>query len=407
LSREASNRGRRLTFVVVFATILIDFVGFSVLIPVLPLFADRLGASSLQVGWIVALYALAQLVFLPVWGWVSDRVGRRPVLLISLLGTAVSFAVLAAAQSIAVVYAARVLAGLFAASVGTAQAVVTDLTPPTERTRGMGLIGAAFGVSMVVGPALGGTLAALHEQAPFYAIVIVAGASFLLAWRALPESRPAGLPRPPWRDLARSFVPTPLRLFARVHDRRIALFLVLFFVFFAAFAVVEAMGTLYLGKRFGADELDAALVFAWIGLFIAGTQAGPLGRLVDWFGEVRLLVIGFALMAVGIAAVAWVPAYGWFFVVGPVIAVGNGLGFPSFTSLFTRVCRAEEAGELLGQSNSMATAGRIVGAVGGGALMSEQFLAAPFLASSALLTLGLVLFLALRPLLLRGIERAR
>ena len=307
LSREASNRGRRLTFVVVFATILIDFVGFSVLIPVLPLFADRLGASSLQVGWIVALYALAQLVFLPVWGWVSDRVGRRPVLLISLLGTAVSFAVLAAAQSIAVVYAARVLAGLFAASVGTAQAVVTDLTPPTERTRGMGLIGAAFGVSMVVGPALGGALAALHEQAPFYAIVIVAGASFLLAWRALPESRPAGLPRPPWRDLARSFVPTPLRLFARVHDRRIALFLVLFFVFFAAFAVVEAMGTLYLGKRFGADELDAALVFAWIGLFIAGTQAGPLGRLVDWFGEVRLLVIGFALMAVGIAAVAGVP----------------------------------------------------------------------------------------------------
>jgi len=407
LTPEPRDRRRRLTFVVVFATILIDFIGFSVLIPVLPLFADRLGASSLQVGWIVSLYALAQLLFLPVWGWVSDRVGRRPVLLVSLLGTAVSFAVLAAAQSIAVVYAARALAGLFAASIGTAQAVVTDLTPPTERTRGMGLIGAAFGVSMVLGPALGGALAALHEQAPFYAIVIVAGANFMLAWSALPESRPAGLPRPPWRELARSFVPTPLRLLTRVHDRRIALFLVLFFVFFAAFAVVEAMGTLYLGKRFGADELDAALVFAWIGLFIAGTQAGPLGRLVDWFGEVRLLVIGFALMAVGIAAVAWVPSYGWFFVVGPVIAVGNGLGFPSFTSLFTRVCRAEEAGELLGQSNSMATAGRIVGAVGGGALMSERFLAAPFLASSALLTLGLALFLALRPLLLRGIERSR
>jgi predicted MFS family arabinose efflux permease len=269
----------------------------------------------------------------------------------------------------------------------------------------MGMIGTAFGASLVVGPAAGGALAALHEHAPFYAIVVVSGINFLLAWRWLPESRPESLPRPPWSELAVTFVPTPLRLLARVHDRRIALFLVLFFVFFAAFAVVEAMGTLYLGRRFGASELDAALVFAWIGLFLVGTQAGLLGRLVDWFGEVRLLVLGFALMAAGIAAVALVPAYGWFFAIGPVIAVGNGLGFPAFTSLFTKACRAEQAGELLGQSNSMATAGRIVGAIGGGALMSERFLAAPFLAASVLLTAGLVLFLALRPLLLRGIER--
>ena len=407
MNEEAGDRRRRLTLAVVFVTILIDFVGFSVLIPVLPLFADRLGASSFQIGWIVALYGLAQLVFLPVWGWVSDRVGRRPVILISLLGTAVSFAVLAAATTIPVVYAARALTGLFAASIGAAQAVVTDLTRPAERASGMGMIGVAFGGSLVVGPAAGGALAALHEQAPFYAIVVVAGANFLLAWRWLPESRPASLPRPPWRDLARTFVPTPLRLLTRVHDRRIALFLVLFFVFFAAFAVVEAMGTLYLGRRFDATELDAALVFAWIGLFLVGTQAGLLGRLVDSFGEVRLLVFGFALMAVGIAAVAAVPAYGWFFAIGPVIAVGNGLGFPAFTSLFTKACRAEEAGELLGQSNSMATAGRIVGAVGGGALMSDRFLAAPFLAASVLLVAGLVLFLALRPLLLRGIERGR
>jgi MFS family permease len=404
-SGHTSERRRRLTLSVVFVTILIDFVGFSVLIPVLPLFADRLGASSLQVGWIVALYGLAQLLFLPVWGWVSDRVGRRPVILVSLLGTAVSFAVLATAESIPVVYLARALTGLFAGSIGAAQAAVTDLTPEAERTSGMGLIGAAFGASLVVGPAAGGALAALHEQAPFYAIVVVAGANFLLAWLALPESRPENLPRPPWTDLARALVPTPLRLLARVHDRRIALFLVLFFVFFAAFAVVEAMGTLYLGKRFGADELDCSLVFAWIGLFLIGTQAGPLGRLVDWFGEVRLLMIGFALMSVGIAAVAWVPSYGWFFAIGPIIAIGHGLAFPSFTSLFTRLCRAEQAGELLGQSNSMATAGRIVGAVGGGALMSERFLGAPFLAASALLVIGLSIFLALRPLLLRDIER--
>jgi MFS family permease len=405
LDRNPSDARRRLTLAVVFVTILIDFVGFSVLIPVLPLFALRLGANALQIGWIVALYGLAQLLFLPVWGWVSDRVGRRPVILISLLGTAVSFAVLAAAESIPVVYVARAVTGLFAASIGAAQAVVTDLTEPTERTSGMGMIGAAFGISLVVGPALGGGLAALHEQAPFYAIVVVAGVNFLLAWLALPESRPANLPRPPWRTLPGTLIPTPLLLLTRVHDRRIALFLVLFFVFFAAFAVVEAMGTLYLGRRFGASELDAALVFAWIGLVLAATQGMLLGRLVVWFGEVKLVVAGFAMMAVGIAAVAWVPSYGWFFAIGPVIAVGNGLGFPTFTSLFTKACRAEEAGELLGQSNSMATAGRIVGAIGGGALMSDRFLAAPFLAAGALLAVGLVFFLMLRPLLLKGLER--
>ncbi|MEN8158492.1 MAG: MFS transporter [Myxococcota bacterium] len=406
MDANPSDARRRLTLAVVFVTIFIDFVGFSVLIPVLPLFALRLGASALQIGWIVALYGLAQLLFLPVWGWVSDRIGRRPVILISLLGTAISFAVLAAAETIPTVYLARALTGLFAASIGAAQAVVTDLTPPSERTHGMGMIGVAFGVSLVVGPAIGGALAALHEQAPFYAIVVVAGANFLIAWRALPESRPASLPRPPWRDLAKTFVPTPLRLLTRVHDRRIAIFLVLFFVFFAAFAVVEAMGTLYLGRRFGATELDAALFFAWVGLVLAATQGVLLGRLVVWFGEVRLLVAGFAMMAVGVAALAWVPSYGWFFAIGPVLAIGNGLGFPTFTSLFTKACRAEEAGELLGQSNSMATAGRIVGAIGGGALMSERFLGAPFLAAGALLTLGLVLFLALSPLLLRGLERA-
>jgi multidrug resistance protein len=405
LDANPRDTRRRLTLAVVFVTILIDFIGFSVLIPVLPLFALRLGASALQIGWIVALYGLAQLVFLPVWGWISDRIGRRPVILVCLLGTAISFAVLAAAESIPVVYLARALTGLFAASIGAAQAVVTDLTPPSERAHGMGMIGVAFGVSLVVGPAIGGALAALHEQAPFYAIVVVASVNLVLAWRALPESRPASLPRPPWRDLAKTLVPTPLRLLTRVHDRRIAIFLVLFFLFFAAFAVVEAMGTLYLGRRFGATELDAALFFAWVGLVLAATQGVLLGRLVVWFGEVRLLVAGFAMMAAGVAALAWVPSYGWFFAIGPVLAIGNGLGFPTFTSLFTKACRAEEAGELLGQSNSMATAGRIVGAVGGGALMSERFLGAPFLAAGALLTLGLVLFLVLRPVLLRGLER--
>ena len=175
-------------FWVVFTTIFLDFIGFSVLIPVLPLYAVELGASAFEVGLILALYAASQLVFLPAWGRLSDHIGRRPVILVSLGGTVLSFLLLGAAHSLAMLYVARVLGGFFAASIGTAQAVVTDLTPPHERACGMGLIGAAFGLGFVLGNALGGELAAFHERIPFYTVAGLALANLGLAWWRLSET---------------------------------------------------------------------------------------------------------------------------------------------------------------------------------------------------------------------------
>jgi multidrug resistance protein len=397
---SAAGGGERRVLLVVFATIWIDFVGFSVLIPVLPLFAQRLGATATEVGWMLALYALAQLLFLPVWGWVSDRVGRRPVLLVSLAGTALSFVLLALARDIDSIYAARALAGLFAASVGTAQAVVTDVTAPAERARGMGLIGAAFGAGMTLGPVLGGALARIDELAPFWAIAALAAGNGFLAWLWLPESRPAGLASPPLRALIRACVPAPVRLLFAVHDRRIGAYLFLFFLVFTAFAVLESMITLSLEHRFGADELDAALVFAWIGTVLVLTQAVLLRRLVLVAGEFALVLAGLALMASGLIGVALAPSLAWLYAVGPLVAVGNGVAFPAFTSLFSQACRAEAAGELLGQSQSMATAGRIVGSVAGGALLRGLGPQAPFLAAGALIAAALLLTAALRRTLL-------
>jgi MFS family permease len=384
---------------VVFVTILIDFIGFSVLFPVLPLYADRLGATPLQVGLILTLYALAQLLFLPVWGWVSDRVGRRPVILVSLLGTALSFLLLAGAQSVGTIYAARVLAGFFAASIGTAQAVVTDVTSPAERAGGMGVIGVAFGAGMVVGPMLGGFLAAWHELLPFYAIAGLAVANLLVAWRFLPESKRATTAPPDWRALARCFVPTPVRLALAVHERRIGLYLYLFLHFFTAFAVLESMITLYLGHRFAADEIDAALVFAWIGIVLVLTQAWLLRRLIPAVGEFRLVIVGLGLMSLGLLGVALAPSYAWFFAIGTVTAVGNGLAFPTFTSLYSKACEAHQAGELLGQSQSMATTGRIVGPLWAGLVMGTVGLAAPFLIAGALMLAGLAIVVGTRRLL--------
>ncbi|MEE2679790.1 MAG: MFS transporter [Myxococcota bacterium] len=390
----------RSILLVVFLTILIDFIGFTVLIPVLPLFAEELGASDFEVALILSVYALAQLVFLPVWGWVSDRIGRRPVILVSLLGTVGSFIVLAFADSIGVIYAARALAGFFAASIGTAQAVVTDVTPPSERAGGMGIIGAAFGAGMIVGPVLGGYTAAIDPKAPFYSVAVLAALNFILAWLRLPESRPPGLEAPDWKALGRTFIPTPIRVAMLVHDRRIALYLYFFFHLFSAFAVLEALITLYAGKQFGKEALDVGQLFLWIGVVLFVTQGVLLRRLVAAVGESRLVTVGMLSMAIGLAAVAWAPTFGWLYLVGTLIAFGNGVTFPAFTSLYSKACEAENAGELLGQSQAMATTGRIVGPALGGLAMQHFSLGTPFLIAGAAMLLALIMFRLFRGSLL-------
>lgn len=384
---------------VVFTTILIDFVGFTVLIPVLPLFAERLGATNLQVALILTVYALAQLLFLPAWGWVSDRIGRRPVILASLFGTVCSFVALAFADSIEMIYFARVVAGFFAASIGTAQAVVTDVTSPAERASGMGIIGAAFGAGMVVGPVLGGLSAELDDKAPFYAVAILAGLNFAVAWLRLPESRPAALRPPGLRELRQSLIPTPLRVVMLVHDRRIALFLYLFFHIFSAFAVLEALITLFAGKRFGVGALDVGLLFMWIGVVLFLTQGVLLRRIVHRVSEPRLVAFGLVGMGSGLVALAFAPSFAWFYPIGSLLAFGNGITFPSFTSLYSKACRAENAGELMGQSQAMATTGRIVGPMLGGWIMDDFSLGAPFVIAGAMMITALALFEVFRRVL--------
>jgi DHA1 family tetracycline resistance protein-like MFS transporter len=388
---EAAATGRSV-LVVVFATILIDFIGFSVLIPILPLFAERLGATPLQIALLLSIYALAQLLFSPLWGWVSDRIGRRPVLLVSLFGTVCSFAVLALADSIGALYVARVLSGFFAGTIGTAQAVVTDVTRPEDRARGMAVIGAAFGAGMIVGPMLGGVLSAFGAKLPFYAVALLAAANWLLAFWQLPESRSAVLARPGAFEFWRALVPAPVRLVGAVHDRRVGLFLYLFFHLFMAFAVLESLTTLYVGARFGATMLDVGLLFGWIGVVLVWTQAVALRRLVRRLDETRLVALGLGAMAAGLAILPALPGFGWFYAAGAGIAFGNGIAVPAFTSLFSKACRAERAGELMGESQAMATTGRIVGPICGGYLMQSVALGAPFLAAGALMLAALAIF---------------
>jgi len=394
--------GGRGTLVVVFTTVLIDFAGFGVLIPVLPLYADRLGASAFEVGLLVTVYALAQLLFLPAWGWLSDRVGRRPVLLASLAGTVAAYVWLATATSLEALYGARVLAGFFAAAVGTAQAVVTDVTPPDQRARGMGLVGASMGLAIAIGPAVGGLLGAVHERLPFTAVAAVAAANLVLGWILLPETRPPREEPVSWGELGRTLIPAPLRLVGAVHDRRIGLYLYLFFHVALGFAALESLLPVFLEHRFGASAVEIGGLFAVLGLFMILIQGLLVGPLVRRFRESSLVTVGLAACGAGLASIAWMPGMGSLYAVAPVVALGYGLAWPTFTSLFSQACAAREAGELLGQSQSMATTGRVLGPVWAGLVMDHGAPGLTFVVAGALMLSALVLFLAFRRLLARG-----
>jgi MFS family permease len=367
------------------------------LIPVLPLYAERLGATPGEIGLVLAVHALAQPLFLPAWGWVSDRVGRRPVILVSLLGTVGAFITLAGADTIFWIYVARALSGFFAASVGTAQAVVTDVTSEHDRASGMGLIGASVGLGMVLGPVLGGLLATVDAKAPFYAVAVLAAANFALAWVRLPETCPPERGHAPrWRELWKLLIPAPLRLVAAVHDARIALYLVVFLLVFTALGVLESMTPLLLSMRFGTAELGVAFIFAWFGVVFVLTQGVLLRLLVSRVGERTLVLGGLVTMGLGVAAVGIAPSEESFYGIVTLVGAGMGAAFPSFTSMFTRACEADQAGELLAESQAMAMTGRMIGPWAAGFAMERFVPETPFWAAAVLVFAALVLVAATR-----------
>lgn len=365
---------------VLFVTIFLDFVGFSILIPVLPLYLQKLGSSGSQVGLILALYIIGLVLFLPLWGWISDRVGRRPVLLACLIGTAVSFVLLAVAGTLGEFCLARILGGFFGASVGTAQAYMTDITDERERTEGLGIVGAAVGAGMVFGPALGGILEQLHTALPFYAPAALALVNFGLAAVFLPESRPEPAPSTRRDNLLLTLVPTPFLIFIRAHDNRTRMFLYLFFHLFAAFSALEAMFPLYASQRYEWSALGTGLFLGYVGVVMGLTQGILVGRLARLVGEVPLVIVGLMLTGVGMMALVQEVSVPVLALLGLMIAVGNGLTIPTFTSLFSKACTtAEDSGVYLAHSQSMAQTGRGVGFLWGGWALEHIGLEAPFL----------------------------
>jgi len=344
---------------VLFLIVFVDLVGFGVVIPLLPYYALRFDASPFAVTMLMACYSLAQFIAAPLLGRLSDSVGRRPVLLVSLACSIAAYLWLGLAGALWMLFAARLLAGAGAGNIAAAQAYIADVTPPEGRAKGMGMIGAAFGLGFTVGPAIGGIIAGANPatadlaRPAFLAAGLSAVALILCAVR-LKESLP-----PDRRIEAR---PGRLTL-ARVALARPVLgqLILVLFVTVSAFAGMETTFALWANRSFGWGPEQVGWIFFYVGLLLAALQGGLIGRLSRRFGEARLVIAGAAIIGLGLFGLAVAGSLWAVMVVTGLLAVGMGLLNPSVTSLVSREAGADERGGVMGVSQSASSLARILG----------------------------------------------
>ncbi len=353
---------KRSPLLVIFVTVFIDLVGFGIVIPVLPFYVEgtQFNASPSTVGLLFASYSVMQLIFTPVLGRLSDRYGRRPVLLVSLIGTGLGFLILGTATTIWMLFAGRIIDGISGGNISTAQAYIADVTTPAERAKGMGLIGAAFGLGFIFGPAIGGVLSRWGVHIPFLFAAGLAFSNAVLLYFTLPETvtpdhparvSAAGANR--WGQLA-----------AALKQSRLAFILVIYFLFVTAFSIMTTTFGLFTMFRFGYDAHDTGWLFVFTGVVGAGLQGGLIGRLVKRFGETPLVVAGALLFSASLFVIPLVgPQTGLItlLLVGAMFAVGNGLATPALTGLASKSVGRGEQGGVLGVTQSVASLSRTVG----------------------------------------------
>src|SRR3989475_8773020 len=281
---------KRSPLLVIFITVFIDLVGFGIVIPVLPFYAQgtMFGATPREVGLLFASYSVMQLVFAPVLGRLSDKYGRRPVLLISLLGTSVGFLILGFATALWMLFLGRIIDGISGGNISTAQAYIADITTKENRAKGMGLIGAAFGLGFVFGPAIGGILSRWGTNVPFLFAGGLAFANAILLYFTLPETV---TPDHPARVSAASGRGWKQVLDA-LRQPQLAFVLIIYFLSIVAFSIMTAVFALFMMFRLGYDPWHSGWIFAFVGIISAVIQGGLIGKLVKRFGEPNLVIVG-------------------------------------------------------------------------------------------------------------------
>jgi multidrug resistance protein len=361
-AREPLPRG----FWVIWSTVALDMIGFGIVAPILGRYADRFGASGFQVGLLFASFSLAQMVFSPILGRWSDRVGRKPVIVISLFGTALGSFITGAAGALWVLFAGRLIDGASGASVSVAQSAITDLATKEQRARMLGLLGMAFGVGFVFGPAIGGLAALGGPHIPFYVAGTLALINAVAAIIRIQETRVPNKTAPTTR------VHVPFR------KRRYGALAGVGFFSMLAFSGFEATFSLFGGARFNLTEASTALVFLGVGIVMSVVQGSLIGPLTNRFGSFRLLRNGLLLVSIGMlflgAAVIWPTLI----VALLFMVVGAGISSPSLTALVADSADDDRRGEALGIQQSATALARVVGPPLAGLAFDHVGIGAPY-----------------------------
>lgn len=385
---------RKATLGAIFLTIFLDLVGFGIMLPLLALYAKEFGASGFQVGLLSATYSVFQLICAPLWGRISDRVGRRPVLLGTIAANCVAMTVFGLARTLPLLFLARALAGIGGANLSTARAYIADVTSDGDRAKGMGLVGAAFGLGFIFGPFMGGILAHYGGvSAPGLAAAGLAAVNWVLAYFRLPESR-----RPEDRTKTHDAGWLDLDAMKKALARRdIQLLILLFLVLNLGFTGLEQAFVLHVSERFHYAARGTGYLFMFVGLIGAVIQGGFIGRLNRRFGERTLMLTGITALAAGMALIplAWhLPE-----LLGTLVFVsaGNALNNPALASLISRRATGDVQGGTLGVQDAAGSLARILGPSLAGLAYDNVSHVAPFFGGAAVVLTGLVLVARIRP----------
>jgi MFS transporter, DHA1 family, tetracycline resistance protein len=376
--------------VIIFVTVFIDLLGFGLTIPLLPFYAESFGASALAIGLLGTSFSLMQFLFSPIWGRWSDRVGRKPIILLGLFGSCASYLMLALANSLALLFVARIVGGIAGANIPAAQAYIADVTTPENRARGMGLIGAAFGLGFIFGPAIGGLLSRVSPETPMWCAAALCFANFVAAWFLLPESRAAGAAT---RTLGR------LEVFRHAMTKpTLLLILALYFLVTMAFAAFEATFALFTQARFGYTAASIGFLFTFIGTIIAVIQGVLIGRVVKRVGERRIIPVAIAAISLSIGLLPFVWNVPTLLVALGLLAMGMGFNNPSLSSMVSKLSDDDDQGGTLGLASSLASLGRVVGPAWGGYLYDAFGMTTPYLSAAGVMFIAfLVSYQGLHP----------
>lgn len=378
--------------VIIFLTVFIYLLGFGIVIPSIPLLSVQLGATAFETGLLMSAYSFMQFVFSPFWGKLSDKHGRRPILLFCLAGEALSYLLFAQAQNLTFLFLARLLSGFFGASISTASAYISDITPANERSKGMALIGAAFGLGFLFGPAIGGLLTIWAEHIstdPYfrtsfssYWVAGLCAFTFLFAFKFLKESRQFGTTKVNEQPLYK-------RLLHYFKVDTVGPLMFVFLLSSLAMSIMEATLILYTKDKFGWGLKEVSFGFAYIGVIIVITQGYLVRKLIPKLGEKQVLRAGLTFMTIGLTGIVVSDSILILALAQTFLAVGVGFTTPSTLGSISLLAPSEEQGTVLGTTQGMSSLGRIIGPAVGGALYSSLTIQSPFILSGAMALLGL------------------